>query len=135
MPRDEQNTHPSGLTRTFPVHEDFPNVTAWNEDLLLEMDAQPLGLTTRCLNPECTMTVTFTSTGRAPYYCSHHCRTRASRMRARATQQLEVISTALANRSVHGPAREQLRNRARILRWWLAHLAPSSADAVLDDQD
>lgn len=130
MPRAEQSTYPSGLSRTFPVGQDYVDAKTWGADLTLEMEAQPLGLSTRCLNPECALPVRLTpAAGRTPLYCSHHCRTRASRMRLRATQQLEVIETALATRS-YGLPRDELRHRARILRWWLAHLAPTTAAEV-----
>ena len=54
-PREEQSTYPSGLSRTFPTSQDYADAKTWGADLALEMDAQPLGLSTRCLNPECAL--------------------------------------------------------------------------------
>lgn len=128
VPRDEQATYPSGLTRPFPTQGDL-TVRAWGQDLQLEIDAQPLGTTASCMNPECTTPVTFRpGPGQGPFYCSHHCRTRASRMRARATQQLHIIEESLSeeHRSQHGIPRRELQHRARLLRWWLTRLAPST---------
>lgn len=127
MPTDEQATYPSGLARHLPERRGR-EVRIWGEDLALEMGAQPLGAIASCINPECIRSVTFSRTSHSQFYCSHHCRTRASRMRARATQQLQVIEGALADphRGLHGLPRAQLRTRAAHLRWWLTRLSPSS---------
>ena len=37
MPRAEQSTYPSGLSRTFPVGQDYVDAKTWGADLTLEM--------------------------------------------------------------------------------------------------
>lgn len=117
--------YPSGLTRELPEPD---NGTAWPHLLDLAIDDQPLGTVAACLNPECGQPVHFEHDVRGPagLYCSHHCRSRTSYLRTRATQQLAVIETALGpkGRYVRGLPRAELRDRARHLKWWLARLAP-----------
>lgn len=115
--------YPTGLTR--PLPEPGENAPTWAKRLALDLDDQPLGHTAPCLNPECTGPVDFIpNRGPGPLYCSHACRSRTSDLRQRATQQLEVITTALTlpASKTRGLNRADLRARARHLRWWLARL-------------
>lgn len=117
--------YPSGLTKPLPEPDEGK---AWPRLLDLAIDEQPLGTVAACLNPECGQPVTFEHDikGAAALYCSHYCRSRTSALRARATQQLQVIETALGptGRYTRGLPRVELRDRARHLKWWLARLTP-----------
>lgn len=120
----ESAAYPSGLQRELPEPDDG---TAWPQLLDLALDDQPLGTLAPCLNPECDQPVTFDHQGRSgTLYCSHSCRSRTSRLRALATQQLAAVDAALGpqGRYRRGVPRTELRDRARHLRWWLARLTP-----------
>lgn len=59
MPREEQRTYPypGGLSRTFSLGQDYVDAKTWGAYLTLEMEARPLGLSTRCRSPECALPV------------------------------------------------------------------------------
>lgn len=114
--------YPTGLTGPLPEPDD---AAAWPQLLDLAIDDQPLGTMAPCLNPECDQPVTYDHDERTgPLYCSHHCRSRASRLRILATQQLAAVEAALGSQGRYrrGVPRPELRDRARHLRWWLARL-------------
>lgn len=118
---------PTGLTRPLPEPGADDHDT-WARLLALALDDQPLGHSAPCLNPECTGPVDFIpNRGPGPLYCSHACRSRTADLRQRVTQQLHVIETALelAPSKTRGLNRDDLRARARHLRWWLARLSPT----------
>ncbi len=112
----------SGISAHLPERVDDPK--AWLAQVQLAIDDQPIGESAPCMNPECGRPVDFTGKGGpAPLYCSGRCRARASRMRERASQQLDVLEELLeATKHHHGVPREDLRARASLLRWWLTRL-------------
>lgn len=119
----QNQTYPSGLTGPLPMPDES---ASWPALLDLAIDEQPLGMRAPCLNPECGGDVVFDpgSPGPPARYCSHYCRSRASDLRQRAIQQLQVIEAALGEqgRYVRGVPRAELRDRARHLKWWLARI-------------
>lgn len=123
-------TYPSGLTS--PLPERGQDAAAWGRHLALAIDDQPLGQCAPCLNPECVGPVDYVP-GRGPalLYCSTYCRNRTFALRQRLTQQLHIIDTALGSdyARVRGLPRDELRDRARHLRWWLARLTPAHETA------
>lgn len=115
---------PTGLTGPLPEPGDDDHAT-WARQLALAIDDQPLGHSAPCLNPECAGPVDYVpNRGPGLLYCSHACRSRTSDLRQRLTQQLQVIDTALnlPPAKTRGLPRDDLRARARHLRWWLARL-------------
>ena len=68
------NRYSSGLSGHLPERAGDPQ--AWLARVLIEIDAQPLGLSAPCQNPECGRPVDYGGTGRPPLYCSHTCRGR-----------------------------------------------------------
>lgn len=118
--------YPSGISSELP--EQAGDTATWLARVLVAIDEQPLGTSALCANPECGGPVDYLGAGGpSPLYCSGSCRARASALRRRAKQQLEVIEKLLdETRSKHGVPRDQLRARANILRWWLARLGPGA---------
>lgn len=119
--------YPSGISRNLP--EPTADRAAWRNQLAFAIDNQPLGQSAACLNPECTQPVDYiAATGPPLLYCSRYCCNRAATLRQRITQQLQVIDTALSQTNARGISRDDLRERARHLRWWLTRLTPSRSD-------
>ncbi|WP_162786836.1 hypothetical protein [Janibacter anophelis] len=116
--------YPSGIT---PLPgRDVTDPRARARQLVLEDDAHPVSSTAPCVNPECAGPVDFVGKGTMPLYCSNTCRSRASKLRAVATEQLEVIERTLdETKHLAGIPRDELRSRARMLQWWLARLGPA----------
>lgn len=92
----------------------------WLTRVLLTIEEQPLGHSAPCLNPECDKPVDFTG-ARGTLYCSHYCRTRTSRIRRAASQQIEVLEELL-DRPEASEVAPELVARVAHLRWWLARL-------------
>lgn len=64
-------------------------------------------------------------------YCSHACRSRASDLRLRARQQVDLIERTLEDtRYKKGVPREELAARVRKLRAWLVRLEPSGDERL-----
>lgn len=112
----------SGISSELP--EPTGDTAAWLARVLVAIDEQPLGTSAPCANPECAGPVDYLGAGGpSPLFCSSSCRARASALRRRAEQQLEIIERLLGEtRSKHGVPRDELRARANILRWWRARL-------------
>lgn len=120
--------YPSGISAELP--EPMGDSGAWLARVLVAIDEQPLGVSAPCANPECVGPVDYLGgVGPASLYCSSTCRSRASALRHRAAQQLEVIERLLQQTRLRkGVPRDELRARARLLRWWLARLDAHRAD-------
>lgn len=118
---------PSGLIRPLPsLDEAEGDIGAWLARVVLAMDQQPVGTTAPCVNPECNGPV-----DRVPgvkfttLYCSSTCRNRTSALRRSCQQQLEVIDALLeVTKFKQRVPRQELRERAAMIRWWLARLIP-----------
>lgn len=116
----------SGLSSPLPERVD--DVDAWLARVSIALDREPLGLSAPCRNPECSRPVdTIPSPqGPMPNFCRPACRDRARSMRRTGEQQLAVVEELLEEtKGRHGVPRRELRERARVLRWWLQRL-PSS---------
>lgn len=114
--------YPSGIIGPLPG-DDVSDPEARLAQMSLEMDHSPVGTSAPCMNPECTSPVDYIGVGPPNLYCSTTCRTRASVLRQRANQQLAIIQRTLRDaRGLHGFPRQELRNRARLLEWWLLRL-------------
>lgn len=116
--------YPSGISSTLP-DADGDDTPVWLARVRLEMGMTPIGESAPCMNPECAGPVDFIrgSQGEARLYCSRRCSNRASQLRLRARQQLDVIDRLLeATKGKQGIPRDELAARARQLRWWLARL-------------
>lgn len=118
----------SGLGSPLPDRVD--DVDAWLARVSIAIDRQPLGLSAPCRNPECSSPVDIlpSMSGGFPNFCRPACRDRARSMRRSAEQQLAVVDELLdVMKGRHGVPRRELRERARVLRWWLDRLpaAPS----------
>lgn len=116
--------YPSGIASTLP---DQPggDPKVWAAQVVLAASATPLGQSAPCMNPECGGPVDYIPThpGTPPRYCSSSCRNRASALRVRARQQLDVIDRLLAaTKGKHDVPRDVLLERARQLTWWLDRL-------------
>lgn len=113
---------PSGIT---PIPgADVDDVHTRVAQMTLAMDSQPLGASAPCMNPECASPVDFLGRGHVVLYCSNTCRSRAATLRRLAQDQLDLIERTLTQaHHQHGIPRDELRSRARQLRWWLARLA------------
>lgn len=113
---------PSGIT---PLPgADVDDVLIRVAQMMPAMDSQPLGASAPCMNPECASPVDFLGRGPVVLYCSTTCRARAATLRRLAQDQLDLIERTLTQaQHRHGIAREELRTRARQLRWWLTRLA------------
>ena len=63
-------------------------------------------------------------------YCSKHCSSRASNLRASATDQLAIIEEVLdRTKGQHGIPRKELEERARMLRWWFLRLRAAADES------
>lgn len=115
--------YPSGIT---PLPgQDVEDAKARAKQIALAIDASPVSPTAPCMNPECGGPVDYLGHGVFALYCSSTCRARASTLRALAVEQLELIERTLDETKHRADIpREQLRVRARMLRWWLVRLAP-----------
>lgn len=114
--------YPSGL------HGDLPDIEdprARLARMLLEMDQYPIADTAPCMNPECVEPVDYLGHGYPVYYCSGTCRSRASAMRQRARQQLDLINRTLEDLAGKKDVpRSELTARAQKLQVWLVRLEP-----------
>lgn len=115
---------PSGIPADFPgAGVDDPKARA--AQMALEMDVLPIATTAPCMNPECGGPVDYLGNGPPVRYCSKSCRNRVPELRRRATQQLEMIEQTLAEtKGRHDVPRDELTERAHLLRWWLLRLSP-----------
>lgn len=114
--------HPSGIHGPLPG-DNVTDPRARLAQLLPAIDDHPIGTTAPCANPECSGPVDYLGHGRPPLYCSSSCRARAAGMRRDATQQLQLIERTLTEaHGMHGVPRDELRTRAKQLRWWLDRL-------------
>lgn len=120
--------YPSGIHGPLPG-EDVDDVHARITQITFAIDDHPIGDTASCANPECTQPIHYAGHGRPAFYCSPSCRARAAGMRRDATHQLELIERTLTQaHGMHGIPRDQLRTRARQLRWWLDRLGKHVRD-------
>lgn len=116
--------YPSGLGGSpLPRRQADPKV--WAAQTALVIDQMPIGTSAPCMNPECAGPVDRLPGTQGPptLYCSKHCSSRASALRASATDQLAIIEEILdQTKGQHGIPRKELEERARMLRWWLLRL-------------
>lgn len=113
----------SGITPLPGRDVDDPRTRA--AQIAAASDAHTISATAPCMNPECGGPVDYLGHGALALYCSSTCRARASTLRALAVEQLELIERTLDETKHRADIpRDQLRARARMLRWWLARLAP-----------
>lgn len=114
--------YPSGIHGTLPGDDiDDPRIRL--TQMLLTIDEHPIADTAPCMNPECVQPVDYLGHGGIALYCSHACRSRASAMRLRARQQVDLIERTLEDTwHKKGVPREELEARARKLRAWLTRL-------------
>lgn len=59
--------YPSGLGVDFPPQTD--DVRTWLARVSVAMDAQPIGTSAPCMNPECAGPVDYIGNGPSPLYC------------------------------------------------------------------
>ena len=116
--------YPSGLGgHSLPPRQ--ADAKVWAAQTALMIDQRPIGTTAPCQNPECAGPVDRlpSTQGRLNLYCSKHCSSRASTLRTSAAEQLAIVEEILdRTRGQHGTPRKELKERAVLLRWWLARL-------------
>lgn len=123
--------YPSGLGgHSLPPRQ--ADAKVWAAQTALMIDQLPIGTTAPCLNPECCGPVDRLPTTQGPLtlYCSKHCSSRASALRASAADQLAIVEEILERtKGQHGIPRKELNERATMIRWWLARLRPATEEA------